>query len=120
MPYCPNCHAEYSIGLIRCEQCGENLPVLPFTKKPSINEDTQKLVPVAAFPSVVEADMIKELLETNGIQTMIRGESDPIGTTSGAAPTELLVLEPDLERARALYQAFFAGKPEGSFTDFDE
>ena len=44
----------------------------------------------------------------------------PIAVTSGAAPTELLVLEQDLERAQGLYQAFFAGKPEGTFPEFDE
>jgi Putative prokaryotic signal transducing protein len=120
MPYCPNCLAEYSVGFTRCAQCGDSLPVLPFTKKPSIEEDTQKLVLLATFPSVVEAEMIKELLETNGIETMIRGETDPIGTKSGAAPSQLLVLEQDFERAQALYQAFFAGKPEGNFTEFDE
>jgi hypothetical protein len=32
----------------------------------------------------------------------------------------LLVLEQDLERAQGLYQAFFAGKPEGTFPEFDE
>jgi Putative prokaryotic signal transducing protein len=120
MPYCPNCQAEYSIGSTRCAQCGEDLAGLSIAKEPSSEEGTQKLVPLATFPSVVEADMIKELLETNGIQTMIRGETDPIGATSGAAPTELLVLEQDLDHAQALYQAFFAGKPEGSFTEFDE
>jgi hypothetical protein len=117
MPYCPNCDAEYSAGLIRCAQCGERLAALSVTKMPSSEEDNQKLVPLATFPSVVEANMIKELLETNGIQTMIRGETDPIGTTSGVAPTELLVLEQDLGHAQALYQAFFAGKPEGEFDE---
>jgi Putative prokaryotic signal transducing protein len=119
MHYCPNCQAEYSVGSARCAQCGEDLAAGSLTKGPS-SEDTQKLVLLATFPSVVEADMIKELLETNGIETMIRGETDPIGTKSGAAPSQLLVLEQDLERAQALYQAFFAGKPEGNFTEFDE
>jgi hypothetical protein len=119
MPYCPNCQAEYSTGSTRCAQCGEDLTAGSSSKEPS-SGDTQKLVLLATFPSVIEADMIKELLETNGIQTMIRGETDPIGTTSGAAPTQLLVLEQDLDHAQALYQAFFAGKPEGSFTEFDE
>jgi Putative prokaryotic signal transducing protein len=119
MHYCPNCQAEYSVGSARCAQCGEDLAAGSFTKETS-SEDTQKLVLLATFPSVVEAEMIKELLETNGIETMIRGETDPIGTKSGAAPSQLLVLEQDLDRAQALYQAFFAGKPEGSFTEFDE
>ena len=120
MPYCPKCHAENSAELTRCAQCGADLADGIVMRKPSSEEDAQKLVRLATFPSVVEADMIKELLESNGIQTMIRGETDPIGVTSGAAPTELLVLEPDLEHAQGLYQAFFAGKPEGSFPEFDE
>jgi len=120
MPYCPNCHEETSAEWTRCAQCGSDLPEGFGAREPGTEEDTQKLVRLATFPSVVEADMIKELLETNGIQTMVRGESDPIAVTSGAAPTELLVLEPDLERAQGLYQAFFAGKPEGTFPEFDE
>ena len=116
---CPNCHEETSAELTRCEHCGADLAAGFLAREPGA-DDTHNLVRLATFPSVVEANMIKELLETNGIQTMIRGESDPIAVTSGAAPTELLVLEQDLERAQGLYQAFFAGKPEGTFPEFDE
>ena len=120
MAECQNCHEETSAEWTRCEQCGADLTAGSNTRQLRADEDSQNLVRLATFPSVVEADMIKELLETNGIQTMIRGESDPIAVTSGAAPTELLVLEQDLERAQGLYQAFFAGKPEGTFPEFDE
>jgi hypothetical protein len=120
MPYCPKCHAEYSGKLTRCAECGEDLSPGSIAEEFSSDDDTQKLVPLATFPSVAEADMIKELLETNGIETMVRGETDPIGAKSGAAPTELLVLERDLARAKELYQAFFAGKPEGNFPEIDE
>src|SRR5262245_34540309 len=107
MPECPNCHEETSAEWTRCEHCGADLTAAFDTREPA-EEDSQNLVRLATFPSVVEADMIKELLETNGIQTLIRGETDPIAVTSGAAFTELLVLEKDLERAQGLYQAFFA------------
>ena len=38
-----------------------------------------------------------------------RGENDPIGIVSGAAPVSLLVEERQLAHARGLYEAFFSG-----------
>ncbi len=105
MPYCPSCHAEYTLETRRCSDCNvdlvESLPEEP---------DQGKLVELASFPNVSEAEMIQELLESNGIATDLRGEVDPIGVTSGAQPTTLLVVDKDLERAREIYDAYFAGE----------
>jgi putative signal transducing protein len=108
MPFCPNCRAEYKQGITHCPDCDADLvETLP--------EETQDiegtaLVELASFPMVSEAEMIQELLEGNDIRTVLRGEVDPIGATSGAAPTTLLVEEKELERAREIYEAFFAGE----------
>ncbi len=113
MPYCPSCEAEYREGVIRCSDCGvELVESLPEDVPPQIDPDAVELTELASFATVAEADMIRELLETNGIRTVVRGESDPIGTASLAAPTTLLVENRDLSRARELYDAFFAGEQE--------
>ena len=54
--------------------------------------------------------MVQELLEGNEISTVLRGEVDPIGVSSRAAPTTLLVEERDLPHAREIYEAYFAGE----------
>jgi len=66
---------------------------------------------LASFSTVADAGMIKELLEANGIPTVLRGQADPLGVVSGAARTELLVDERNLERALELYEAFYGGEP---------
>lgn len=69
-------------------------------------------VELAVFPDYAEAIMIQELLKNNGIETILRGEADPIGVASGAAPSTLLVAKEDLERARTIYEDFYAGPPD--------
>jgi hypothetical protein len=114
MPFCPSCRVEYRVGISQCSDCAselvETLPELP--PEPLGLE----LAVLASFPTVSEAEMIQELLEGNGIATVLRGEVDPIGVSSRAAETTILVEEKDLERARELYEAFFAGE-EGESED---
>jgi hypothetical protein len=53
--------------------------------------------------------MIREILEQNNIQTVQRGEVDPIGIASGAEPIALFVEKKHFARARELYEVYFAG-----------
>ncbi len=108
MPFCPSCRIEYNAGILRCAECDENLvEVLP----DEINDaEGSEPTVLANFPTVSEAEMIQELLEKNDVRTILRGEVDPIGVTSHAVPTTILVEERDLPRARELYEAFFAGE----------
>ena len=111
MPYCPICEAEYREGVQRCNDCDKELvAVLPEENAETIDPEAIELAELASFTTTAEADMIRELLESNTIRTVIRGESDPIGAASQAEPTTLLVEQRDLERARGLYEAFFAGQ----------
>ncbi len=108
MPFCPSCLAEYKPGITHCPDCDVDL----VEKLPEQTQETEgtKLVELASFPMVSEAEMIQELLEGNDIRTVLRGEVDPIGAKSGAEPITLLVEEKELERAHELYEAFFAGE----------
>jgi hypothetical protein len=68
-----------------------------------------KLAVLARFATVSEADMVKELLESNAIHTVVRGEMDPISLPLGPSPATLMVSEDDFDRAEEIYEAFFAG-----------
>jgi hypothetical protein len=74
---------------------------------PPTSGDDETTATVATFPTTAEAEMVRELLERNGIEASVSGESDPIGTTSGAVPIELRVAAEDLQRASELYDAYF-------------
>lgn len=67
-----------------------------------------ELEELATVSNISEAEMIKEILENNDVQTVQRGEVDPIGIASGTEAIALLVEESDLFRAQELYEAYFA------------
>jgi hypothetical protein len=119
MPFCPKCRTEYTEGVTRCSDCGSELvAALPPPASVEARDTDFELVELSSFATVSEAEMVQELLESNDIRTVLRGEADPIGVTSGADPTTLLVSEGDFARARELFEAFFAGG--GDVTDEEE
>jgi hypothetical protein len=90
MPFCPSCRTEYRPELARCTDCDvELVDSLPEEESGEINPDEVQLVELASFPNASEAEMIQELLESNGISTVIRGDADFIRATSGAEPRRL-------------------------------
>lgn len=111
MPFCPHCYTEYPTDTARCEACGSELvDSLPEgADRAELDETATELVELAQFPNSSEAEMIRELLEGNGIRTVLRGDVDPIGVVSGATPSTLLVERIDLPRASQLYEDYFAG-----------
>jgi hypothetical protein len=108
MPICPACRTEYANPTDKCEICGISL----VDALPEATDEVEagiELLDLATFSNVSEAEMFKEILEKNEIRTIQKGEVDPIGITSGAAPVLLLVEARDLRRARELYETYFAG-----------
>jgi hypothetical protein len=121
MPFCPNCETEYREGFERCSDCGAELvPRLAGEDVTLPEPDAVELTELARFPTTSEADMIRELLERNDIRTVVRGDVDPIGATSWAAPTTLLVENRDLVRARELYETYYAGEETVADRDTSE
>jgi hypothetical protein len=110
MAFCPSCRAEYRAEFTRCADCDvELVDSRPAEDSHVIKTDEVQLAEVGSFPNASEAEMSRELLESNGISTVIRGDVDPIGAISGAELATLLVVQSDLARAREIYEAFFAG-----------
>jgi hypothetical protein len=111
MPFCPECKAEYRENVTRCSDCDVELVAsLPDVEEQEEEEAGLELVELAEFPNPSEADMIRELLVGNEIRSVLRGETDPIGATSWASPVTLLVEQRDEERARQIYEDFYAGE----------
>ncbi len=108
MPVCPNCHAEYQVGVVQCPECSVVLVASTPENRADPIEDTT-LVELAFFPNASEAEMVQELLESNNIETVLRGDTDPIGATSMAEPVTLLVEKSNLSAAKEIYDAYFAG-----------
>jgi hypothetical protein len=114
MPFCPSCQVEYRSGFTRCSDCDVDLVAsLPGEIPPQADTAPVELVELAAFPNASEADMIQELLEDNGIGTVLRGEVDPLGIAEGNAGITLLVNRADLAEAERIYEGYFAGEMEG-------
>ncbi len=108
MLVCRKCGNENADDAGKCARCGGDLSAPLQTGKTPVGSGGD-LVQLATFHTVSEADMVQELLESNGIESMLHGENDPIGAMSGAEPIILMVEKEDLERATELYEAFFAG-----------
>lgn len=66
-----------------------------------------ELVELARLSKPGDAGMIKELLENNGIDVIMQGQSLNALWPGGYSETVLLVRQSDLDRAQPLYDAFF-------------
>jgi len=109
MPYCPNCRTEYRLGFTRCSDCDAALvESLPDAEPEAGTNTAIELVELATFPDEPEAEMIRELLEDNGITGVLRNDMGA-GIAPAGLDITLLVDRQDEERARALYQEYFAG-----------
>ena len=104
MPTCPNCQEQHPPGIERCPVCGESLK--DTTASTNSTGETE-LLELAKFKTISEADLVKELLESNGVQTVVRGEGDPIG---GIELPTILVEQKDFRKALELYDSYFAGE----------
>lgn len=117
MPFCPDCQAECGAEALQCASCGAMIRDRLGAESEESAVDGDELVELAELSNSSEAEMIAELLENNGIRTVVRGEVDPIGLASRAAPPALLVERRQLLPAQKLYEAFYSGETSGQTVD---
>ena len=100
MAFCPNCRSEYVDGTSTCEDCGEKLTKnLP---PEAATADTGELVEVWYTQGEMDAQLVRSLLESNGIDSMLSGESLRLThgfTVDGLAEVKILVRNDDAKRA---------------------
>lgn len=122
MPFCPTCRQEYVDGVLTCSDCGVALvPVLP-PPPPASGPDVEQVEaeeaygedadaePVEVWRShgEIETQVLRALLESHGIETVLSGEALRIThgfTMDGLAEVRILVRAKDAERAGEIIAA---------------
>ena len=124
--FCPVCESEYQPGITQCPDDNAQL-VNRLTSENTLHDGSEAGFRLLhSFNSPAEAEMVDELLQRNGIRSMVRsGWADNLSpllstTALGAA---VLVDERDYDRAQEFYTAFFGNDPTpltGGTPDEDE
>lgn len=130
MPFCPNCRCEYRSGFIQCSDC--HIELVESLSK-SLSESQSKvnyrqpdrsyleLVELASFPDPTQAQMIQELLKTNGIESVFQSDFNAGAGSFTASPNALLVRKVDFLKGREIFEQYFEGdQPEQAADDPDE
>lgn len=126
MPFCPKCRCEYQPGYARCSDCDVDL--IESTPEPEkdeqLNRGALSLVMLASFPNPMKAQMVQELLESNGIDSMLQSDFNAGVGPFTASPNAVLIQKSDLPKGLELYEQYFGGDrpeaPDVSVEDQDE
>jgi hypothetical protein len=106
--YCPICRSEYQPGLTRCPV--DEVELVEQLEAESGDYSKARFVPLHNLGSPVEAEMVNDIFQQNGIRSVVQsGSADalsPLLSTVEPGAT-VLVDERDYDRALELYQAFF-------------
>lgn len=105
MPYCHRCRSEYLDTVSVCPECGQALSPDP---PPRAGDPSIRLTPVYIAHGEVDAQLIHALLEANGVESMLSGESVRLThglTVDGLAAVRILVRDEDAARAREVISA---------------
>lgn len=73
MPVCPHCQSQYPEGTAKCSDCGTQL--LSDWEFEEESETPHDLVEVTKAQGELEAQLIHSLLESYGIESILKGEA---------------------------------------------
>lgn len=103
MPFCPKCRNEYVDGTLTCDDCGVDLVATLENIPRSKAAEDGDLVEAWHTHGEMDAQMIRAMLESNGIEAVLSGESIRLThgfTIDGLAEVRILVRNDDAKRAR--------------------
>jgi len=114
MPFCPNCRSEYIQGIETCADCGERLvaELEPLSAAEPI-EGADSLVLASIIPSPMWANMVKDILDQEGIFCALQG-AHTAGQLAGMAAiadgqVRVLVPESKVREAKEIINDFLNG-----------
>lgn len=117
MAFCPNCEAEYREGITVCPDCNLEL-VAELTPETRLHDVTDgEPVALQSFKTGAEAEMVRELLNQNGIRTFVEGGDFAVVPSSFSQEIVLMVDERDLTRAIEIYEAYFDAESPAPTTE---
>ena len=106
--FCPICESEYQPGITRCPD--DDAELVPQRSQEPGDDSKARFVPLHNLGSPVEAEMVNDIFQQNGIRSVVQsGSADalsPLLSTVEPGAT-VLVDERDYDRALELYEAFF-------------
>lgn len=120
MPFCPKCRIEYREGFTTCSDCDVEL-VAQLAPEPEKGEhEDEPLETVFITSNSIEVDVVKGVLDAAGIPCYVtpdalRNAYGPLmsGVDHSLRRQEIMVLESDADRARAVIeQAMESGLQE--------
>jgi hypothetical protein len=107
--FCPVCESEYQAGITRCPDDDAEL-VARLSPETGASDDSEaRFVMLHTMSSPAEAEMVNDILQQNGIRSVIQsGGADAFSPLlSQVSPGGVLVDERDFERALEIYASFF-------------
>jgi len=117
MAFCPNCEAEYREGFTVCPDCNVEL-VAELTEENKTHDTSEgEPVPLQSFKTGAEAEMVRELLEQDGIRSFVEGGDFAVIPSSFSQEVVLMVDERDLDRAIEIYKAYFDAESTAPVTE---
>ncbi len=115
MPFCPNCKSEYRPGFAKCSDCeSELVESLSEENNEQGNRGELNLIMLASFPDPMQAQMFRELLDLNGIESILQSDFNAGAGRFTASPNAVLVQEGDLLKGRELYEEYVGGDDAAS------
>lgn len=110
--FCPTCEAEYQPGITTCPD--DNTPLVErLTPDNSMHDSSEaRFLPLHKLGSPAEAEMVNDILQQNGIRSVVKsGGADAFSPLLSATSEGAIVFvdERDADRAMEVYNAFFGG-----------
>jgi uncharacterized OB-fold protein len=102
MAFCPKCKSEYIDGVTTCEDCGSALVEERPAPEP---REAGQFVEIWKTQGEMDAQLIRALLESHGINVLFRGEALRLThglTVDGLAEVRILVPADQAKRSREI------------------